>query len=204
MIKNIIFDMGGVLIDWAPLHLILNSGVDKQDSDILLKELFKEVEWVALDAGTISYEEAFASVSKRIPDRLHDHLKFLIEKWWTLPFVYKEGMDDLIQELFENGYKIYLLSNASIDQKNYFERLPSNKCFSGRVTSAEIKMLKPHHQIYEYICNKYDLNKDECYFIDDSSSNVYSAIQYGFKASVFFDCERLRKNMSLAGISLKG
>ena len=62
MIKNIIFDMGGVLIDWAPSHLIEGAGVPEEDAGILLKELFKEVEWLELDAGTMSDDEVFEAI----------------------------------------------------------------------------------------------------------------------------------------------
>lgn len=204
MIKNIIFDMGGVLIDWAPLHLIKGANVADEDAAILLQELFKECEWLALDAGTMSEEEVFDSVSKRIPSHLHEALHFLISKWWTMPFVYKQGMSDLIYELHENNYKIYLLSNAAKNQKDYFDRLPARECFSGRVTSADIQLLKPQKEIYQYICDKYSLIPEECFFVDDYNANVYFARQFGFKAHVFFDVDRLRKNMLEEGINLKG
>lgn len=203
MIKNIIFDMGGVLIDWAPSHLIESLKVPKEDQGILIRELFKEVEWLALDAGIMDDDEVFEAVSKRVPERLHEPLKFLISKWWSIPFNYKKGMGELVRELYDNGYKLYLLSNASIYQKDYVHRLPGHECFTGRVTSAEIKMMKPQKEIYQYICDKYDLKPEECYFVDDYNGNVYFARLFGFKSNVFFDVDRLRKQMIMEGIDVK-
>ena len=195
--------MGGVLIDWAPSHLIEGAGVPEEDAGILLKELFKEVEWLELDAGTMSDDEVFEAVSRRIPERLHGALRFLISKWWTLPFTYKEGMSELIRELHDNGYKLYLLSNASAYQKEYFSRLPESECFSGRITSAEINLMKPYAEIYRYVCDEYNLIPEECFFVDDYNGNVFFGRKFGFKAYVFFDVDRLRKQMIAEGINIK-
>ena len=202
MIRNIVFDMGGVLIEWTPDLLMDKLGIDKEDKDIIRKELFKETEWIALDAGKIREEEAFDSVSKRVDARLHPYIDFLIRKWPELPFVEVEGIVDLIYELHDNGYKLYLLSNADLKQKDYFPKMRGYECFAGRVTSAEVKMLKPEEEIFRHLCDKYDLDPEECYFIDDMNSNVYHALKYGFEGSVFFDTKRLRKKMKEAGINV--
>ena len=200
MIRNIVFDMGGVLIEWTPDLLMDRIGLSPEDKDIIRKELFRETEWIAMDAGTMDEDQAFESVSKRIEERLHPQVDFLIRRWPDLPFIEVEGIVDLIRELHGNGYRLYLLSNADRKQKDYFKKMPGAECFSGRITSADVRLLKPDHKIFEYLCKEYGLKKEECYFVDDINSNVYHAMQYGLQGSVFFDTKRLRKKMREAGI----
>ena len=195
MIKNIIFDMGGVLIDWNPNKLIEDIGIDNNDHDLVYCELFKEVEWVALDAGTISFAEAINSVNSRLPERVHDKVARLIDNWWNIYFKPIDGMKDTIRSLKENGYNIYLLSNASIAQKDYFHKIEGYEYFDGRVTSSEIKLLKPYMEIYKHICEKYNLIPEECFFVDDSSTNIYHALEFGFKGCVFDGVEEFKKEL---------
>ncbi len=203
MIRNIIFDMGGVMIDWTPDHLLDKLGITGEDRETLKREVFKEIEWVALDAGTMSNDEAFRLVSKRLEERLWPAAEFMIKRWPELPFSEKEGIVALYKELREKDYKLYVLSNADIKQKDYFPRVPGSEYFCGRVTSAEVDLLKPDKKIYEHICEKYDLKKEECYFVDDVALNVYNALEYGFKGSVYFDTKRLRRKMREEGIDVE-
>lgn len=199
MIKNIIFDMGNVLIRWSPEKMMRSLGVSDEDRKTVMKQLFYEWEWIAMDAGDMNGDQCFNSVSKRVEERLHPLLRKMIE-WWKMPFDDEEGMDELIQGLHEKGYKIYVLSNADINQEKYMDRVPGHQYLSGRVTSAEIRLIKPDHKIYEYICNEYSLKKEECFFIDDSNVNVFAAKQYGMNACVYHDIDSLKKTLRSYGI----
>ena len=199
MIKNIIFDMGNVLIRWSPDEMMKSLGVCDEDRKTIMKQLFREWEWIAMDAGEMNGDQCFESVSQRVEERLHPLLKKLIE-WWKMPFDEEEGMDELIESLFENGYRIYVLSNADINQEKYMEKIPGNRFLSGRVTSAEIGLIKPDRKIYEHLCDKYDLKKEECLFIDDSNLNVFAAKQFGMNAVVYHDIESLKETLRSYGI----
>ena len=202
MIKNIIFDMGGVLIDWNPHKLIQEVGIDDKDHDKVFIELFKKDEWVALDAGTISFDDAIKSVNSRLKPHLHDKVSRLITDWHNIYFKSVDGMKDLIKQLKDNGYNIYLLSNASLTQKDYFHMIEGSQYFDGRVTSAEINLLKPEIAIYKYICDKYDLKPEESFFVDDSATNVYYAKRFGLKSCVYIDIEDFVKQMRKEGIKI--
>ena len=204
MIKNIIFDMGQVLIHWRPHMFTGHYGLEEAEEQLLIKELFTNMEWPQLDRGTISDEEAIASVSKRLPEKLHPIVEDVITGWWKLPLVPMEGMEDLIRGLKENGYRIYLLSNASICLRQYFHRIPGSQYFDGHIVSSEHKLLKPQPEIYETLFERYNLVPEECFFIDDSPYNIEGAYMCGMTGAVFHgDVEELRYNLQNAGIQIK-
>lgn len=203
MIRNIIFDMGGVLMSWNPAGLLDERNIMGEDREILMRELFHETEWIALDHGVISEQQAYEAVASRLPDHLKEAAYDIIFSWWKAPFENKPGMEELIHTLKENGYMIYLLSNASIRQAEYFDRLPGSECFSGRITSAEIRMIKPQKDIFEYCLQKFSLNAEECVFIDDSAMNVHAAKMCGYHGIVYHDdTERLIRKMKELGIRI--
>lgn len=203
MIKNIIFDMGQVLIHWRPFMFVQGFGLSQEEEQLLTKEVFTNIEWPQLDRGTISDEEAILSVNKRLPEKFHPFVEEIITGWWKRPLVPMEGMEAVIKELKENGYRIYLLSNASLWLRTYFDRIPGAQYFDGHVVSSEEKLLKPQHEIYETLFERYKLVPEECFFIDDSPYNIEGAYMCGMPGAVFHgNVEELRYNMQNAGIRI--
>lgn len=204
MIRNILFDMGNVLMRFSPPKLIGKYTEDPADAALLLREVFHETEWIALDHGTMNEDEAVSSVCQRLPSRLHPAAKGLICDWWKDPFEDVEGMEELIVSLHENGYHLYLLSNASLRQTEYCVRLPGWQYFEGRITSAEVKLLKPQKEIFELCLKKFSLSAEECVFIDDSAANVYAASFAGISGIVFHDdVSLLKQRMKEKGIHIE-
>ena len=187
MIKNIIFDMGKVLIDFDREYFLDCFNVtDEEDRKILMREVFYSVEWAMMDRGTLDEKDAYEIVIKNIPERLHSKAYDCLSNWDKVvkPI---EGMYDYVKELKDRGYKIYLLSNAShrcLDE--YFDTFEVSKYFDGRVVSAFFNRVKPEKDIYEHLLNKYNLKREECVFIDDAIQNVDGAIFNGIKALVFY------------------
>ena len=203
MIKNIIFDMGQVLIHWRPYMFTGHYGLSKEEEQLLIKEIFTNMEWPQLDRGTISDEDAIASINKRLPEKFHPIVEDVITGWWKLPLVPMEGMEAVVRELKENGYGIYLLSNASLWLREYFHRIPGSQYFDGHIVSSEHKLLKPQHEIYETLFEQYHLTPEECFFIDDSPYNIEGAYMCGMPGAVFHgDVEELRYNLQNAGITI--
>ncbi len=185
MIKNLIFDMGNVLIDFVPAHFMDRVGVtDKQDREILLKELFQSEEWILADAGEIKAAQAYEICSKRIPERLHDVARKLALKWFE-PLVPIPGMEDFVRKNKAEGYGIYLLSNAPDTAHLYVGNVPAIECFDGIVISSDIKLEKPYPEIFRYVCERYGLKAEECLFIDDIKANIDGAEAAGMKGFHF-------------------
>jgi putative hydrolase of the HAD superfamily len=201
MIRNIVFDMGQVLIAFRPDLLIDRLGVPQNRREELRREVFQSVAWVRLDRGTITEEEAVAAVCKHLSEDLHQYAHDLIYSWWERPLVPTEGMDALLAELKERGYKIYLLSNASTQLYQYFDRIPGSQYFDGKIVSSDWKTIKPEREIYEILFREFALSPAECFFIDDLPTNVEAANRAGMAGTIFRgDMTRLRQELREAGV----
>ena len=201
MIKNIIFDMGGVLLRFEPDYFIARLGITGSDADLLHREVFRSADWVRMDRGTLTDEEGVRRICARLPAHLHKAASELICRWEHPEILPMEGMADLIGELKAAGYGIYLLSNAFTRQHEYWHRVPGSEYFDDTLISADVKLLKPQREIYELALNKFGINADECMFIDDRADNIEMAETCGIRGIVFHgDTEILRSDLRRAGV----
>ena len=160
MIRHIIFDMGGVLRVWDPAEFMETMGIPADDRKILMREIFSAVEWPMQDIGLITEEETLERVSGRIPGRLRPAAEKLILHWEELSRPIP-GMADAIGRLKENGYGIWLLSNASKRHGQYWGRIPGSEYFDGLVISAFEGVLKPDLTMYRTILSRFGLKAEE-------------------------------------------
>ena len=175
--KNIIFDFGNVIGKFKGDYILGKFASTPEDYNILANAIFKN--WVALDAGTIDYDQNAEDTIAELPDRLKDTARDFFENWFQYVDPLPETWE-FIKELKARGVPIYLLSNAST---RFAERAPEDypilKEFDGIVFSAPLKMAKPGHDIYYHLFNKYDLLPSECFFIDDTVENVIASKELG-------------------------
>ena len=196
MIRNIVFDMGQVLIRWRPEEMLERFDLSQEEKTMLLQELFCSPEWIAQDRGIITEADMIARVSARLPETLHGTVEEVIKAWYVWHLTPMPGMAELVRKLKEKGYGIYLLSNASTALRGYFPRIPGSECFDGLMVSAEEKLLKPQHEIYERLYERFGLVPEQCVFIDDSPANIEGAMLTGMQGIVFRgDTERLRREL---------
>ena len=202
MIRNILFDMGNVLIRFDREYFIDRLGVNPEEKQLLLREVFLSVEWVQMDRGSIVEEQAVAQVCRRLPQHLHDAAEKLIAMW-DRPILPIDGMYELIEGLKNSGYGIYLLSNASLRQHEYWPRIPASRFFDGTIISADEGVMKPDAEYYLRALNRFGLKADECFFVDDVPSNIEGALYCGIPGAIFRgDASLLRKQMRSAGIQI--
>ena len=197
MIRNIIFDMGNVLIKFVPSQIVEELGLtSKEDEELLLKTVFHSGEWHQTDLGTMTELDLWNSVSQKLPKHLLSYAHDIILEW-DKDLVPVPGMEDFVRTCKEKGYKIYLLSNASLRQPLYFPRIPGNQYFDGTVISAILGICKPDRRIYEYLLFKYGLKAEECVFIDDLPANIEAANEVGIHGILFDgDVQNLKKSLS--------
>ncbi len=203
MIRNMVFDMGNVLVVFDPQQFMDNEGIsDPEDRKLITRELFHNIEWAQMDLGVLTEETAEPLVIKRIPDRLKDQVKNLLHRWWAKRSTI-EGMEALLEELKGNGYRIYLLSNASVSQHLYWPTFEMSKLFDGKLISCDLGIVKPNPEIYRRFTEKFGLNPEECLFVDDLPANVAAAISCGWKGIVFQgSAADLRQRMRLENIRI--
>lgn len=197
MIKNIVFDMGQVMIRWQPEYYLGQGNFSEEDKTKLLKEVFRSVEWVQLDRGSITLEAAAAAMKSRLPEHLHSAVWDYAIDWYRWPMVPMPGMADLVRELKEKGYGIYLLSNCSIPLRQNVHRIPGIESFDGIFVSSEHRLLKPQHEIFEKFFKTFRLKPSECFFVDDAVTNIEGALECGMTGFVFRgDTRELRASMA--------
>lgn len=171
--KNIIFDIGNVLLDFQPEEYLLQHFSESVMGD-LMTIVFSSDEWIDLDLGTITLKEAIKSLTLRHP-HYHDELVFFLENWTHMMIPIQDTID-IVYELKNKGYALYLLSNFSTDGiEILFKRYDFFELFDGAVISSKEKLVKPEEKIYQVLLDRYSLNPSESVFIDDLLANVNTA-----------------------------
>ena len=184
--KNILFDMGNVLVTYNPEWVIRHYTEDEELIREVKNIVFNSQEWFLLDAGLIEEEKAERNWMERLSSnkvRELAHLSF--QNWHLYNMKVIPGTAEMIRALKENGKEIYLLSNASMRLLSiYKEVIPAVECFSGIFYSAAHKCVKPQDIIYERFLKEYSLKPSDCFFIDDLEENISAAKAVGISGAV--------------------
>lgn len=179
--KNIIFDMGNVLVEWNPRNIVARFTDDKDKIEKISKALFETPEWDKLDEGTISEEEVLNTAKSKLPKEFHDDLEEVFDNWhYCLPIISETST--LVKTLHSKGYGVYLLSNACKRFPLLKRDIHCMRFMDGCVVSYQEKCCKPAKEIYRRLFDKYNLNPSECLFIDDREENCGGARNAGMDA----------------------
>jgi len=173
MIKNIIFDLGNVIMQNPTINLVKQFFKDEKDAEIFNDFIFKSEYWRMMDLGQIDNETIANEIEeKRLVDvsdfrEVHDFMN----NWFTKCIPNVKTME-LAQSLKEKGYNIYILSNIANATFEYFSK--TYEFFSiadGTVISAKVGIKKPDRKIFDILIERYSLNAEECLLIDDDDTN---------------------------------
>ena len=184
--KNILFDMGNVLVTYNPEWVIRRYTEDEELIREVKNIVFHSQEWFLLDAGLIEEEKAERNWMERLSsDKARELAHLSFQNWHLYNMKVIPGTAEMIRALKENGKEIYLLSNASMRLLSiYKEVIPAVECFSGIFYSAAHKCVKPQDIIYERFLKEYSLNPADCFFIDDLEENISAAKAVGISGAV--------------------
>jgi epoxide hydrolase-like predicted phosphatase len=185
MIKNIVFDLGNVLISFRPAEYFEKKNYPAAIKATILSDIFGSNEWRMLDNGEITTVEAIDGISKKSSLK-KEEIAHIFNLRTDLMFPLDTNVR-ILPDLKKRGFKLYYLSNFPID---IFDEVKSGyyffKHFDGGLISAEAKFSKPDRRIYEILAERYSLLPEECLYIDDLEVNVSSAENFGMKG-IFTD-----------------
>lgn len=204
MIRAIVFDMGNVLRDFNPYLATASYVTDEKDAQMVRETVFASPQWKMLDRGTITYEEAQEIWRAQLPQRLHEAMETVVAHWHEhMPEI--PGMVDLTRKLKEKGYRLFLLSNASVRYEVFRELLDSLQYMEGAVVSAYYGYLKPEKELYQVLFDTYQLDPRECFFIDDQPLNIEAGEKLGMRGHVFDqnDVQALYRALRAAGVEVE-
>ena len=185
MIKNVIFDLGGVVVEWNPARVLATFTGNPVLVNYISENGFSRGVWADFDRGTVD-KEAFARQWALLSGCPAEDCLALLEhvKHSLAPIPETER---LIEELSHRGFRLYCLSNMSVDHYNYLKVRPVFRFFDGQVISALEKLVKPERAFYELILRRYGLRADETLFIDDLECNLATARVLGIHTVHFTD-----------------
>jgi putative hydrolase of the HAD superfamily len=193
-VRNVIFDLGGVVFDWNPDHIVSRVQPVPELRASLKAALFGHADWRLFDRGTLSESELIERLQLRIGatrqevEAILDAVRSsLVEKPETLK---------LIRALQGQGTPLYCLSNmpasvyAHLRQRHNFW-----DAFTGIVISGEVQMMKPEPEVFMHLLATFNLRAEESVFVDDLLANIESARQLGLRAIWFKDAAQCRREL---------
>lgn len=197
MIKNIIFDLGGVLIKYDPWEYISTLGYEEKRAREFYEVIFYDVFWRDMDLGKYpEYAPVIDEIIERHKDFEEEIRHFFQDGWMQIYRLIKET-EEYYYELQAAGYPIYILSNFSAEGFAYVEEQFSfiSKA-KGRIISSHVHKVKPDPDIYKMLLEKYNLVPEETVFFDDFIQNVNAARELGIQAIHFTSLEDARKEFA--------
>lgn len=201
MIKNIVFDMGKVLVGYRAMNVCEHHIEDVHDRKRVCTAVFVSPEWIQMDMGVLPEEQAIRQICGRVPARLHEAVRLCMRDWDKYCMFPMTEMEPLVRSLKAEGYGIYLCSNASLRLLScYRDVIPAADCFDGFLFSAEVKCIKPQKEMYYHLFDRFGLKAEECFFIDDVQLNIEGARACGMDGYCFEDGDMEKLKEALAGL----
>lgn len=175
---NIIFDLGGVVVTWKPEAIIAKVFANPVVQARVLTEIVGHADWLALDRGTLPYQDAIVRAAERTGLSVHEVAGFMRQVPPSLVAI--PGTVELMYQLKARGHKLFCLSNMHIASIEHLERVYTFwEVFEGKVISCRIHLIKPEPAMYAYLLKKYRLDERETIFIDDGEVNLQAAKKFG-------------------------
>lgn len=198
-VDAVVFDVGGVLLDWSPRYLYESLIPEPETRQRFLAEVCTP-EWNATQDAGRSWAEAIADLTGRFPEQ-GDLIEAFYTRWEEMisgPF---EATVAVLSELRERGVPTYALTNFSAEKwEVVLDRWEFLRGFVGTVVSGREGVVKPDPKIYRILLDRYGLEPARTFFTDDVAANIEGAGAAGIRAERFVDAEALRAHLSAFGV----
>ena len=204
MYKNVIFDIGGVMVDFDPKDFLLERFCNAAVEEKVYRLTFGSETWQKLDAGLCSrYEGSQAMLAAARAEGCAFEVQEVLENWTSILRI-RRRMVELVRRLKNHGYCVYYLSNIPEDILPLLMRRGLDGVFDGGVASCDVHINKPDPRIYQCMLDKYGLTAGECIFIDDSRANVQTAFQLGMNSIQMRDSvDTLVRSLATCNVTLR-
>ena len=191
---SVVFDMGGVVLDWDPGAILAGYYPDPALRAQLKVAAFDHADWRALDRGTLDEKALVLRLAERTGRPVPELAGLLVASRESL--TPKPATLDLIERLHTRGVPLYVLSNMSGDT---YEHLRQQhvwwRLFRGVVISGLIRMAKPDREIFEHLLKEHGLVARHTIFIDDNRPNLEAAAELGIRTIWFRDAAQCEQEL---------
>ena len=200
---TVVFDLGGVLIDWDPRYLYRQLFDSPDEMESFLAEV-TTAEWNAHQDAGRPWADAIELLVAEHPER-RELIEAFHARWPEMLAGEIQGTVDVLAELRAAGLRLVALSNWSAELFPVArERFDFLTWFEGILISGEVGVNKPDRQIFEHLVERFGIEPATTLFIDDSSANVATAAALGFRAVQFTDAAALRLELVQLGLLPRG
>lgn len=194
-IKNIVFDFGGVLVDWNQRYYYRDYFNDDERMEYFLAHVCTN-EWNLQNDRGRTYDETVAELAGEYPE-FREAIEMFPIHWGEMLRGDKPESVALLRRLKSMGYSLYGLTNWSAENIHVaFERFDFLGLLEGTVVSGIEKAVKPEPELYRILLDRYSLRAEESVFIDDRAENVETARRMGFQGVVFDNIDNARTELS--------
>jgi putative hydrolase of the HAD superfamily len=195
-VQNVIFDLGGVVLEWNPDAILENHHADPGTRAAVKAALFQHPDWLQMDRGTLSEAEVIERLAQRTGIAIGE-LAGLMEAV-RRSLQPKSDTLALLGDLARRQVALYCLSNMPASTFAYLrDRYDFWNMFRGIVISGEIKMMKPEREIFDYLLCRYGLSPAATVFVDDHEPNIAAARAIGLHAIWFRDARQCRAELEI-------
>lgn len=204
MYQAILFDIGGVLVEWSPRDYLMERFTSAAVENKVYNIIFGSREWSLMDAGDMArYEANKIMLAKADKENCRFEVQEVLDDWQCM-LKPRYRVVELAQRLKKKGYQIYYLSNIAPDTLEYVKTLGVLDGFDGGIASCEVHCCKPEPAIYTALLEKYSLSAQDCIFIDDSAANVRAAYEQGITAiTLHRSINALQRSLRSCGINTR-
>ncbi|NLW77875.1 MAG: HAD-IA family hydrolase [Ruminococcaceae bacterium] len=202
MYDNLVFDLGGVVIDYSPKDWLVDKFYHEATENKIYNAVFGSEEWVLLDEGKISWGEAQEIFLRRGKEKgIAFEMRAVLDEWTDM-LTTRTATVTLLRLLKKKGFALYYLSNMSQYVYDFLQPRDFWELFDGGLISYDVGIVKPELDIYKRLLKEYSLVPQDTIFTDDDKDNAAAAFKAGVTGIQFKNVKSFCKMLVTYGIDI--